>query len=337
VGTFTSPGRVHFSPGCAGSSPAPLVILARTMAPPKKTAKPKAKTLSTRKSAADEKPTGHSPLHKLVARVGPARPVVVRLATRGISRASLNELGAGWSTRTILDAIAPFVSAQLLAWKKLSPEERAHFVGWSESLVAQIVLEGVKLAEMLQAFESAAREDTGEKKVDAARYKDLRAAAIQRRDRVARALRTLVDPGSDAALKLATTKQRSDTPAALAASLRSVALVAKELIGKSDDEERAALAEANIDEALVASLEAQADHVEAIGEQRKKGAAATRVAQEQLDEQDGIVLRLIQVAWRRWRDGREMVPSVPSVDLGPLRGLVKTGVAGDEPEAPPAS
>lgn len=264
--------------------------------------------------------------------------MVVRLATRGISRESLNQLGAAWSTRTILDAIAPLVSAQLLAWKKLSPEERSHFVGWSEPLAAQIVHEGVKLSALLEAFEASAREESGDKKVDAVRYKDLRAAAIKRRDRVARALRALAEPSSEVASKLATAKLRSDTPAALAASVRAVALVAKELVANSDTDERAALAEANIDEALVASLEAQAAHVEAVGEQRKKGAAATRVAQEQLDEQDGIVLRLIQIAWRAWRDGREMVPSVPAVDLGPLRGLVKTGdTSADEPDEPPAS
>ncbi|MBL8683973.1 MAG: hypothetical protein JNK05_32675 [Myxococcales bacterium] len=255
-----------------------------------------------------------------------------------MSREALNDLGASYSSKTILAVIAPMVSTQLLAWRKLSTDERQHFLGWSESLAAQIVHEGMRLSALLDAFENAARDEAGEKNVGAKRYKDLRSTSIKRRDHAARALRNLVDPTSDAAAKLGTTKLRSDTPSALAAGLRTVASVAKELIANSDDEEREALAEANVSDALVSSLEALAASVESVGNQRTKGAAATRVAQEQLDEQDGIVLRLIQIAWRAWRDGRAVVPSVPAVDLGALRGLVKTGEASsDEPSEPPAA
>ncbi|MBL8681969.1 MAG: hypothetical protein JNK05_22570 [Myxococcales bacterium] len=50
------------------------------------------------------------------------------------------------------------------------------------------------------------------------------------------------------------------------------------------------------------------------------------------------VAAVLRGAGTTWRGGREMVPSVPAVDLGPLRGLVKTSVASaDEPDELPAS
>jgi hypothetical protein len=115
-----------------------------------------------------------------------------------------------------------------------------------------------------------------------------------------------------------------------------VAAVAKDLIANSSDAERAALGELRVNDALVAALEELAATVKTAGEGRTKGAPATRVGQEQLDEQDGVVLRLIQVAWRAWREGRKRVQSVPLPDLGALRGLVQTrSAAGDESEAEP--
>lgn len=307
------------------------------MATLKKTTKPKEKARSEAPSAAaSKKSTARSPLDKLAAAVGPAQPVLVRLATRGLSREALNTLGAKYTSRAILEVIPPLIEAQLLAWKSLSDQDkREHFVGWNEALAAQVVHEGVKLAALLEQFETSAREESGETKVDARRYKDVRAAAIKRRDQIARVLRSFVDPASVEASKLASSKLQSDTPASLAAGIRAVAIVAKGLIATSSKEEREALAALEIHDTLVSSLESLATNVATVGTQRKKGAPATRVAQEQLDEQDGIVLRLIQVTWRAWRDGRAHVPSVPLPDLGALRTLVRTGAASGTTDAEP--
>lgn len=202
--------------------------------------------------------------------------------------------------------------------------------------MAQIVHESVKLADMVAAYDEASTVEAKEKKSGETRYKNVRSAAIARRDHAAKAIRPLLAAGSEAAEKLSTAKLTADSPDVLAKGISDVATVAKELIANSTDAERAALGELRVNDALVASLEALAATVKAAGEARTKGAPATRVGQEQLDEQDGVVLRLIQVAWRAWREGRKRVQSVPLPDLGALRGLVQTRSAGgDESEEEP--
>lgn len=299
---------------------------------------PPKNSASKRAPAKISTPKSQDPLRALVSRVsGPNLPLVA-LLTRGLTRAALNELGQSFASETILKEVPSFVETQLLAWKALGPEDRARFVGWSEPLVAQIVHESVKLADMLASFDAASRAEAGEKKGSESRYKSVRSAAIAQRDHAARVLRPLLPVGSDAADKLSAAKFSADSPELLAKGIVDVASVAKALVASANAAERAALDEMRVNETLVASLESLAADVRQAGELRTKGAPATRVGQEQLDEQDGVVLRLIQVAWRAWREGRKVVPSIPLPNLGALRGLVRTGSSGgddsEEPSAP---
>lgn len=299
--------------------------MATTKTSPKK---PAAKRDEDCSSSAASKPST-SPLRKLAASVGPPKPLLVTLVLQGTSRVALNELGASYTSQSIIAAVEPFARTQLGAWQKLGAKDRAYFIGWSEALVAQIVHETVKLAEMLEAFESASSGERGEKKLVAARYKSVRIRAIAQRDQAARVVRPLLPTGGDAAQRLSEAALRSETPAALSDGITAVARAAKGLIAASATEAREALAGLLIDDALVSRLDALAAEVKAAGEALTKGAPEARVGQEQLDEQDGVVLRMIQLAWRAWREGRRSVPSVPLPDLGELRGIVKTGTRGD--------
>jgi hypothetical protein len=293
-------------------------------APKKAAAKvnePRSTTAATKQST--------SPLRKLAASLGPRSPQLVALVLQGTSRVALNELGASYTSQSILAEVEPFARTQLGAWKKLGAKDRGHFIGWSEALVAEIVHEAVKLADLLEAFERSSSSERGAKKSTEARYKTLRNRAIAQRDQAVRVVRPLLAKGSDAAQKLGDSSLRSETPAELAAGIAAVAQAAKGLIATSSPEAREALAGLLIDDALVGRLEALATEVKDAGEALTKGAPEARVAQEQLDEQDGVVLRMIQLAWRAWREGRRSVPSVPLPDLGELRGIVKTGTRGD--------
>lgn len=300
-----------------------------------KAAAKKSSKTATRSAPPAPRAVTKDPLWSLLTQVGPANPAIVAIVNRGISRASLNELGQSFGSETILREVPALVKTQLLAWRGLSEKDRARFVGWSEVLAAQIVHESVKLADMLQAFSETSSGEAAVKDSGETRYKHVRRGAIERRDHVARVLRPLLAPESVAAGRIAASRLKADTPKMLADGVREVAAVARELIEGSNEDERAALAALRIDSTLVTELDALAVNVSASGEERTKGSPATRVGQEQLDEQDGVVLRLIQVAWRAWREGRKVVPSVPLPDLGALRGLVQTrSTHGDEGEAP---
>jgi hypothetical protein len=297
------------------------------------TKKTAAKKAATTKSTSER--SAKTSLQSLTEHVAPPNKALVRIATRSVSRATLNELGQSWVSEDIIAEVPAFIETQLEAWKRLSDEDKQHFIGWSESLAAQVVHEARALEMMLAQFVAESSGESSDKKTSSERYKKLRATAIGQRDRAARALDRVLPEDSDERAKLDTNTMRSDTPDELAKGIAAVASIAKKHIAQSNAEERAALAAMRIDEAFVAALEATAERVKTAGLALKKGAPATRVGQEQLDEQDGVVLRLIQVTWRAWRDGRKVVMSVPLPDLGALRELVRTGSKGEVGEEPP--
>jgi hypothetical protein len=297
------------------------------------TKKKAAKKAATTKSTTER--SAKTSLQSLAERVAPPNKALVRIATRSVSRATLNQLGQSWVSEDIIAAVPAFIETQLKAWTRLNDEDRQNFVGWSETLAAQVVHEARALEVLLAQFEAESSGESSDKKSGDERYKKLRSSAIGQRDRAARALDRVLPEDSDARAKLDTDTLRSDTPEQLAKGITDVAAIAKKHIAQSDAEERAALAAMRIDDGFVAKLEALAERVKSAGVALKKGAPATRVGQEQLDEQDGVVLRLIQVTWRAWRDGRKVVMSVPLPDLGALRELVRTGVKGEVGEEPP--
>jgi hypothetical protein len=266
--------------------------------------------------------------------VRPPDPALVSLMRQSVSAQTLMRLGTRVRSDELLALLPSFVELQWNAAKKLSPAERAHFVGWSEELLSQLVHEGLKLAALLDEFERAAQREQALQPARE-RYKHVRLEAIALRDRAVSVLRTLSAPESVPRTRLKALKLRSDSADALAQGLREVSEIIEAWLTASSATQRMALAAMQVDEALVERLRATAQRVLEAG--RIATSETSAVEQSRLDEQDGVVLLLLRATARAWAAGRKQVPSVPMPRMGSLRSLLtKTKKKRKAAPTPPA-
>jgi biopolymer transport protein ExbB/TolQ len=62
-------------------------------------------------------------LESLAERVAPPNKALVRIATRSVSRATLNQLGQSWASEDIIAVVPPFIGLRLRSFRRGNPAQ----------------------------------------------------------------------------------------------------------------------------------------------------------------------------------------------------------------------
>lgn len=260
-------------------------------------------------------------LDQLERHLPPVDPAAVAELRAALLSAQSTEqlLGIGTTFRTedILAAAPPFAVGTLLALRKL--EETPP--GLAPELVPLLVQEAKELTRLDAAFEQESRDVAMNIGGRREQLKHAKSRALRARRGVVRTLlRGIVPVGSAQRARLERAGAKAATPAATAASVRSVASVLAEL--NDDPKVARVLARYRYTRAHVDHLESLAVEVERLGAQGAALLPPQRTDQQALDRQDGLVCVLIRAIWWALRDALDEGAPIRMPPLGGLERLV---------------
>lgn len=240
-------------------------------------------------------------LDQLERHLPPVDPAAVAELKAALLSAQSTEqlLGIGTTFRTedILAAAPPFAVGTLLALRKLDEAPP----GLAPELVPLLVQEAKELARLDAAYEQESRDVSMNIGGRREQLKHAKSRALRARRGVVRTLlRGIVPVGSAHRTRLERAGAKASTPAATAASVRSVAKVLAEL--NADPKVARVLARYKYTRSHVEHLESLAVDVERLGAQGAALLPPQRTDQRALDLQDGLVCVLIRAIWWALRD-----------------------------------
>ena len=246
--------------------------------------------------------------------------VVAELRDALVSAQSMERLlgiGTDFRTEDILAAAPSFTVGTLLALRELDEPPP----GLALELVPLLVQEAKELARLDAAFEQESRDVSMNIGARREQLKRAKSRALRARRGVVRTLlRGIVPVRSAQRTRLERAAAKASTPAAVAASVRSVAKVLAEL--HKDPKVARVLNRYRYTNAHVEHLEALAVDVERLGAQGAARLPPQRTDQQALDRQDGLVCVIIRAIWWALRDAVDEGATLRMPPLGELERLV---------------
>ncbi len=275
-------------------------------------------------------------LDALAAQFGPPSAFATAQVFAGFGASAGLDQGQQVASERILNAVPVFARDVSSAWTATPEARRRLVLGFTPAMLSVLVAETVTLRGLSERYDRVARLGAQSRSRCEALARDAQRDARDRHAQCARMLKKHMPIELQTRLSLDTATENTETPAALALSLESVAGVLTAWRAAMSADESAWYGSLGFDEGLAGELAACASALRESQADLVAVADPTRVTQRQLDEQDGRVLHLIGVIHLAFRmaakrDARIVVP-----DLGELASVFVRANRGGVEEAQPA-
>ena len=281
-------------------------------------------------------PLAPAPAHTPVATVrtlddwsrelGAPDPEVVEELYATVTPGDLMAQGRHTDSSTLIDAMATFLAAVKQCLGSLNAAQRAKLVGFDEAWLPVLAHETVTLRGMHLRFSAqdatAAREMAKRRKSAA----DAWTACVAIRDQAARNLRRAAGSRAGERAQIDDAVGTAKSITALVTGTNALADTLAELLAEKDPATGNAsvlarlLQRANLNDAYVAELRQAAKDAH----DRDAEANATTahvITQDDLDVQDGRVMRVVEWVWRAFREANKRDPVIREPSLGGMESL----------------
>jgi hypothetical protein len=285
----------------------------------KKTTKPATKAKTSTAAAAPAAPEEVSyNLDQLHQALGAPSSAITTVLLGSRTDDDFLALGTSFASSDILDSAPRFLGTAHAYYASSTSAARKRLIGISPDVFALAVSESITLRGKLREFRSSAGASA------ATRRDKLRATVSEsraKRDQVLSTLGGVVSAKGKLRDKLDASAGPAPTPEEVAVALDTLSDVVTLVLKSATDETRSAYSAIGIDEALAASLQAQAKTLREADDVANGGDPNKSVNQRDLDLQDGRVLHVITHIYRAFREAHGVSATVVVPPLGKLRRI----------------
>lgn len=274
----------------------------------------------------------HTPsLDELATLLGEPDSELTTLLVGSRSAEELCAMGQRMDTTDLLATGASFVDSTRRIERQLSAAQRRLLVGYTPDVLAVLVAEARALAEQHANLCNPRDEARIALVRRRGRWKAVAAQAIALRDQAYGALRVVLSSADRAELDRVVGTASSFE--ALRDGLRAVAGLVERLRDSAEPSRRRWLESLGVTDLLAEDLNATATDVERVG--RSTAAVEGELAERQsrIERQDGVVVHLMGVVYRAFREAGARDRTIERPTLGPLRSFFEQD-AGPRPPLP---
>jgi hypothetical protein len=252
------------------------------------------------------------------------------LLYRNVPEARLLALGKRVDSDDILEAIPEFLGTVRDIHAQLEPGQRKLFVGYTPAFDPILIDETAKLRERKRLFDARPSAGAATQARQRKALRQLMNAGTALRDQAAVAMRDILGANDDAA-ELETIKGTAETADKLAVGLERIANLI-EIHQRRDPEIAELFEEVQLTVEYVRELRETASTLRAASSAADFASPETRVTQRMLDVQDGVVLHLMGLIYRAFREAHNRDEAILLPPLGRLEPFFEK-----EPGRPPAA
>lgn len=239
-----------------------------------------------------------------------------QLLYRNVPESRLLALGKRVDSDDILDAIPEFLGTVSEIYARLRPGQRKLFVGYTPAFDPILIDETAKLRERKRLFDARPSDGAATQARQRRALRQLMSAATALRDQAAVAMRDILGANEDAA-ELETIKGTAETADKLAVGLERIANLI-EIHHRRDPEIAELFDEVQLTSAYVIELRETASTLRTASSAADFASPETRVTQRMLDVQDGVVLHLMGLIYRAFREAHNRDQAILLPPLGRL-------------------
>lgn len=255
-------------------------------------------------------------LDSLLQLLDPPNERLRQLLYRNVPEARLLALGKRVDSDDILDAIPEFLGTVREIHARLKPGQRKLFIGYTPAFDLILIDETAKLRERKRLFDARPSDGAIAQARQRKALRQLMSAGTALRDQAAVAMRDILGANEDAA-ELETIKGTAETADKLAVGLERIANLIE--IHRRRDPEIAELFDVvQLTSEYVTELRETARRLRAASSAADFASPETRVTQRMLDVQDGVVLHLMGLIYRAFREAHNRDRAILLPPLGRL-------------------
>jgi hypothetical protein len=255
-------------------------------------------------------------IDSLLELLGPPNDRLRQLLYRNVPEARLLALGKRVDSDDILDAIPEFLGMVREIHAQLAPGQRKLFVGYTPAFDPILIDETVKLRERKRLFDARPSAGAATQARQRKALRQLMSASTALRDQAAVAMRDILGASEDAA-ELETIKGTAETADKLAVGLERIANLI-EIHHRRDSEIAELFDEVQLTAEYVTELRQTASTLRTTSSAADFASPETRVTQRMLDVQDGVVLHLMGLIYRAFREAHNRDQAILLPPLGRL-------------------
>ncbi|HEX2574602.1 MAG TPA: hypothetical protein VH877_33960 [Polyangia bacterium] len=276
-------------------------------------------------------------LATLTEQYGPATPEEVDLALEGADLVKLASDGASVSTRRITREGARIWGIISGFRARATPAQRALVPAITDNFMRVAIWSTYHAQELYESRQDVQKDITTLRAGRTINSADLRRRASGHRDVLYAGLLVLAGKKPDLRGRIELVYNKNSQPAQVASSLRALVNLGREVLADTSPGALHRRQGSLIDENYLATGEALANDVAALGEVAEALSARPPVLQEELDLWDGRNLAFIEMAVDAFDAARTLDPSMPRIALISLRNFFgrRSRPAKDEPSTTP--